>query len=101
MSTPDPGTVTLTANPQTGDVTASDASGYPLGKPSNRTVSLVWVGIVFANVAVMVIAAIGLVVGQFLPARASLVEPALLLTLFTTPAAFLAGLIARDPGRHS
>lgn len=73
----------------------------PLGKPSRRTVSMVWIGIVYANIAVMLIAALGLTAALFLPAAPSLVAPELLVTLFMTPAAFLAGLIARDPGQHS
>lgn len=73
----------------------------PLGKPNRKTVSTVWLLIVGANVLVMVIAAIALACALFLPASPSLVEPSMMLVLFSTPAAFLAGLIARDPGQHS
>lgn len=86
------------ANLATGEVTA-DVSA-PLNKPSRRTVSLVWLGIVYANIVVMLVAAAALAWALFLPLQPSLVEPSLLLVLFTTPAAFLCGLIARDPGQH-
>lgn len=92
-------TAPVTANLSTGEVSA-DVSA-PLNKPSPRTVSLVWLLIVGANVLVMTITAIALAVALFHPAAPSLVEPSLLLVLFTTPAAFLAGLIARDPGQHN
>jgi hypothetical protein len=101
MNDNDAGTVTLTANPVTGDVTASDADASPLNKPSRKTVSLVWLLIVGANVLVMVVAAVALAAALFLPDRASLAKPELLVILFSTPAAFLAGLIARDPGQHT
>lgn len=89
----------VVADLTTGAVTAEAVA--PLGKPSRRTVSLVWLGIVYANIAVMVGAALALAAALFLPARPSLVAPELLVTLFMTPAAFLAGLIARDPGQHT
>lgn len=95
----DPSTAPVVANLATGEVTAD--VGDPLGKPSRRTVSLVWLSIVWANVFVMVVAALALAVALFWQDRASLVKPEALLILFTTPAAFLAGLIARDPGQHS
>jgi CBS domain containing-hemolysin-like protein len=89
----------VVANTVTGEVTA-DVSA-PLGKPSRRTVSLVWLGVVYANIAVMLIAAVSLAIALFFPDTASLAKPETLLILFTTPAAFLAGLIARDPGQHN
>lgn len=92
-------TAPVTANLATGAVTA-DVSD-PIGKPSRRTVSVVWLSIVGANVFVMVVAALSLAVALFFPDRASLVKPEALLILFTTPSAFLAGLIARDPGQHN
>lgn len=92
-------TAPVRANLATGAVTADmDA---PLNKPSRRTVSTVWLLIVGANVLVMVIAAISLCVGLFIADTPTLVEPGIALALFTTPAAFLAGLVARDPGQHS
>jgi hypothetical protein len=95
----DPNAAPVTANLRTGEVSA-DVSA-PLGKPSRKTVSLVWLLIVGANVLVMVVAAFALAVALFTPQRPALVDPSVLLVLFTTPAAFLAGLIARDPGQHS
>src|SRR5689334_3152991 len=86
------------ADPRSGEVYA--AGDAPLGKPSRRTVSLVWLSIVWANVLVMVVAAVALAVALFTPQRPALVDPSVLLVLFSTPAAFLAGLIARDPGQH-
>lgn len=94
----DDNTAPVTANLTTGEVTADVEA--PLGKPSRRTVSLVWLLIVGANVSVMVMTATALALALFRPAAPSLVEPSLLLVLFTTPAAFLAGLVARDPGQH-
>jgi len=90
--------VPVTANLTTGAVTAD--TDAPLNKPSRRTVSLVWLLIVGANVFVMVVTAVALAVALFRPSIPTLVEPSLLLVLFTTPAAFLSGLIARDPGQH-
>lgn len=90
----------VVANRTTGAVTA-DLDAAPLGKPSRRTVSLVWLLIVGANVLVMVVAAVALCAGLFVADAPTLVEPGIALALFTTPAAFLAGLIARDPGQHS
>jgi hypothetical protein len=95
----DPNAAPVRASLATGEVYA-DASP-PIGKPSRRTVSVVWLLIVGANVLVMVIAAVALAVALFTPQRPALVDPSVLLVLFTTPAAFLAGLIARDPGQHS
>lgn len=81
-------------------MTAGEA-GNPLNKPSRTTVSIVWLAIVGANVAVMVISAVALCYGLFVAAHPTLVEPGIALALFTTPAAFLAGLLARDPGQHT
>jgi hypothetical protein len=95
----EPAALPVKADRATGDVFA-DASA-PLGTPSWRTVSVVWLGVVYGNIAVMLIAAVALAVALFTPQRPALVDPSVLLVLFTTPAAFLAGLIARDPGQHS
>lgn len=92
-------TAPVTANLRTGEVVAEVA--VPLGKPNRRTVSLVWLVIVGVNALVMVIAAVSLCAGLFIADTPTLVEPGIALALFTTPAAFLAGLIARDPGQHS
>lgn len=78
-----------------------EIAGVPLGKPNRKTVSTVWLLIVGANCFVYVAAASCLCVGLFWVKRDSLVEAVLLLNLVTTPAAFLAGLVARDPGQHS
>lgn len=91
-------TAPVTANLQTGEVSA-DVSA-PLNKPSPKTVSIVWLGIVGGMITVMVASAGGLVWGMFLPDVASLVKPEAVLILFTGSSAFLAGLIARDPGQH-
>jgi hypothetical protein len=105
MSVTDPADgqpVAIHANPATGEVTASaEGVALPLGKPSRRTVSAVWLMIVGANVLVMLIAALALAVALFWPDSPSLAKPETLLILFTTPAAFLAGLVARDPGQHN
>lgn len=95
----DPNALPVRADPRTNEVYADGS--VPLGKPSRRTVSIVWLMIVGANVLVMVIAAVALAWALFTPQRPALVDPSVLLVLFTTPAAFLAGLIARDPGQHS
>lgn len=95
----DPNAAAVRADTRTGEVYAEAIP--PLGKPSRRTVSTVWLLIVGANVLVMLIAAGALAVALFTPQRPALVDPSVLLVLFTTPAAFLAGLIARDPGQHS
>lgn len=96
----DPNSAPVVADRATGAVYAAGDLA-PLGKPSRKTVSAVWLGVVYANIAVMVLAAGALAAALFFPARPSLVAPELLVTLFMTPAAFLAGLIAGDPGQHS
>jgi hypothetical protein len=95
----EPNAAPVLADRQTGAVYA--AGDLMLGKPSRRTVSIVWLVIVLVNALVMLIAALALAWALFQPQRPALVDPSVLLVLFTTPAAFLAGLIARDPGQHS
>jgi len=77
-----------------------DAPGVNVPPPDQTTSNKVWLIIIWAFVLVMVTAVITLCITVFIKVQEDetyLAKPELILTVFTTVTAFLAGLFAPSP----
>lgn len=97
--TEDHGTVNLSADPQTGEVKAAPADGVaPLHQPGRFVTPAIWIIIVLAFAIPMILAACALMIEFIAPGpKSDKVEASMILLLFSTPAAFLSGLVIPSP----
>jgi hypothetical protein len=91
--------VALTANPDTGDVSAAPIDTVaPLHQPGRFVTPAIWVIIVLAFAIPMILAALALMLEFVAPGpKSDKVEASMILLLFSTPAAFLSGLVIPSP----
>lgn len=93
--------VTITADPATGEVSAETGDDTPIGQPSRWVGSVIWIVIILAFAIPMNAAALTLCLEFLSPGAVSdKVESSLVLLLFTTPSAFLSGLLMPSPLRR-
>ncbi len=75
----------------------ADALGANIPPPDPATSNKVWLIIIWAFVVVMVVAVLTLCVSVFMTPVKDATKPEIILTVFTTVTAFLAGLFAPSP----